>query len=245
MNRWYRTIFLSDIHLATRGCKAEFLIDFLRHHDSAYLYLVGDIFDGWQMRRSLYWPQSHNDVVQKLLRKVRKGTRVFYLPGNHDEGMRGYADMQFGGVTVRREMIHETADGRRMLVLHGDRFDGVVLNARWLARLGSTAYNLALVANGAFNAVRRRLGFPYWSLSNYLKQRVKRAVEFLTNFQAALVQEAQRRGLDGVVCGHVHHAEIGVVDRLQYCNCGDWIENCTALAERPTAPSRSSTGLTC
>lgn len=231
MNGRYRTIFLSDIHLATRGCKAEFLIDFLRHHDSERLYLVGDIFDGWQMKRSLYWPQSHNDVVQKFLRKVRKGTMVYYLPGNHDEGMRGYAGMQFGGVTVLKDTIHETADGRRLLVLHGDQFDGVVLNARWLSFLGSSAYDLALSINNGFNAVRRRLGFPYWSLSNFLKQKVKRAVEYLTNFQSALIQEARRRELDGVICGHVHNAEIRFADGFLYCNCGDWVENCTAIAE--------------
>ncbi len=227
----YRAIFISDIHLATRGCKAEYLLDFLRHHECDTIYLVGDIVDGWRMRRGLYWPQAHNDVVQKLLRRARKGTRVIYLPGNHDEGMRGYLNMNFGGVRVMNRTVHRTVDGRKLLVMHGDQLDAVVMSARWLALLGERAYVAALGLNELFNAVRRRLGFPYWSLSNYLKQKVKHAMEFVSDYRLTLVQEAVRRGVDGVVCGHLHRAEICNVDGVMYYNTGDWVESCTALVE--------------
>ncbi|HJQ58199.1 MAG TPA: UDP-2,3-diacylglucosamine diphosphatase [Vineibacter sp.] len=228
--RW-RTIYLSDIHLGTRGCQAELLLDFLRHIDSDYLYLVGDIVDGWRLKRWWYWPQSHNDVVQKILRKARKGTRVVYVPGNHDEAARDYCGLLFGGVEVCAEAIHETADGRRLLVLHGDVFDTVVRHARWLAILGDWAYGLALKLNTVFNTARRRLGLPYWSLSAYLKHKVKNAVEYIGRFEDAVAAEARRRGVDGVVCGHIHHAEIRTIDGVLYCNDGDWVESCTALVE--------------
>ena len=227
----YRTIWISDVHLGTRGCKAHYLLEFLRHTESRSLYLVGDIIDGWRMKRSWYWHQTHNDVIQKLLRKARKGTRVVYVPGNHDEALRDYVDMQFGGVTVLPEVIHETADGKRLLVIHGDHFDGIVQYARWLALLGDTAYNLALTLNTGFNHVRHRLGLPYWSLSAFLKHKVKNAVEYISNYEAAIAEEARRRGVDGVVCGHIHHAEIRDIDGVLYCNDGDWIESCTALVE--------------
>lgn len=227
----YRTIWISDVHLGTRGCKAHYLLEFLRQTESQSLYLVGDIIDGWRMKRSWYWHQSHNDVIQKLLRKARKGTRVVYVPGNHDEALRDYVDMQFGGVTVLPEAIHETADGKRLLVIHGDHFDGIVQYARWLALLGDTAYNLALTLNTGFNHVRHRLGLPYWSLSAYLKHKVKNAVEYISNYESAIAEEARRRGVDGVVCGHIHHAEIRRIDGVLYCNDGDWVESCTALVE--------------
>ncbi len=227
----YRTIWISDVHLGTRGCKAHYLLEFLRHTESDALYLVGDIIDGWRMKRSWYWHQTHNDVIQKLLRKARKGTRVVYIPGNHDEALRDYVDMQFGGVTVLPEVVHETADGKRLLVIHGDHFDGIVQYARWLALLGDTAYNLALTLNTGFNHVRHRLGLPYWSLSAYLKHKVKNAVEYISNYESAIAEEARRRGVDGVVCGHIHHAEIRRIDGVLYCNDGDWVESCTALVE--------------
>jgi UDP-2,3-diacylglucosamine pyrophosphatase LpxH len=229
----YRSIWISDVHLGTRGCKAEFLLDFLKHNESDYLYLVGDIIDCWRLRRSWYWHQSHNDVVQKLLRKARKGTRVVYVPGNHDEPLRDYTEMQFGGVMLLEEAIHVTADGRRLLVLHGDKFDGIVQYARWLAILGDRAYNLLLAVNHWYNLWRRRLGYPYWSLSAYLKRRVKDAVRYIDDFESALAEEARRRGLDGVVCGHIHKAEIRRFDSILYCNDGDWVESCTALVEHP------------
>jgi UDP-2,3-diacylglucosamine pyrophosphatase LpxH len=230
-SRHYRTIFLSDIHLGTRGCKAEYLIDFLRHNDADTLYLVGDIVDGWRLRKSWYWPQTHNDVVQKLLRAVRKGSRVVYVPGNHDEWLRDYTMLQFGGVEVLPEAVHTTADGRRLLVIHGDAYDTVVKHARWLAALGDGAYHLALWLNRYFNALRRVLGYEYWSLSAYLKFRVKNAVQYIGSFAEALAEEARRRGFDGVVCGHIHHAEMRDVGGVLYCNDGDWVESCTALVE--------------
>jgi UDP-2,3-diacylglucosamine pyrophosphatase LpxH len=227
----YRTIWLSDIHLGTRGCKAEFLLDFLRHNESTTLYLIGDIVDGWRLRKSWYWTQSHNDVVQKLLRKARKGTRVIYIPGNHDEWLRDYTELNLGGITLQDEVVHVTADGRHLLVIHGDAFDSVVKYARWLAVLGDSAYNFVLWLNHHFNVWRRRLGYPYWSLSAYLKGRVKNAVEYVDSFADALSEEARRRGLDGVVCGHIHKAEIREVGGVLYCNDGDWVESCTALVE--------------
>lgn len=227
----YRTVFISDVHLGTRGCKAEFLLDFLREVECDTLYLVGDIIDGWRLRRGWYWPQAHNDVVQKLLRKARKGTKVYFIPGNHDEFARSYTDNDFGSVTLLPEAVHETADGRRFLVIHGDAFDGVVLYAKWLALLGDWAYTLALTLNHWFNVVRRTFGLPYWSLSKYLKHKVKNAVSFIARYEEAMIEEARRRGFDGVVCGHIHHAEIRDIDGVLYCNDGDWVESCTALVE--------------
>jgi UDP-2,3-diacylglucosamine pyrophosphatase LpxH len=227
----YRTIWLSDIHLGTRGCKAEFLLDFLRCNESETLYLVGDIIDGWRLRRSWYWAQSHNDVIQKVLRKARKGTHVVYIPGNHDEWLRDYTGLTFGGIALQDEVIHVTANGKRLLILHGDAFDGVVKYARWLALLGDWAYTFTLWVNNHFNHVRRKLGYPYWSLSAYLKGKVKNAVEYVGNFAEAVAEEAARRGVDGVVCGHIHKAEIRKFGDVLYCNDGDWVESCTALVE--------------
>ena len=227
----YRTIWLSDIHLGTRGCKAEYLIDFLRHNEAQTIYLVGDIVDGWRLKKSWYWPQTHNDVVQKLLRMVRKGSRVIYVPGNHDEWLRPYALLHFGGVEVLDEAVHITADGRRLLVIHGDIFDTVVKHAKWLAALGDNAYTIALYINRYFNLLRRTLGYEYWSLSAYLKLKVKNAVQYIGSFAEALSDEARKRGLDGVVCGHIHHAEIRDLNGVLYCNDGDWVESCTALVE--------------
>ncbi|MGM0561704.1 MAG: UDP-2,3-diacylglucosamine diphosphatase [Pseudomonadota bacterium] len=227
----YRTIFISDIHLGTRGCKADHLLDFLRHTEAETIYLVGDIFDGWRLRRSWYWPQAHNDVVQKLLRKARKGTRLIYVPGNHDEVLRDYTGQHFGGVEVRHDTIHETADGRRLLVMHGDAFDGIVSYARWIALLGDWAYGVVLTANTWFNLLRRRLGFGYWSLSAYVKHRVKNAVQYIAHFEEAVAEEARRRKVDGIVCGHIHQAEMRTIGGVLYLNDGDWVESCTALVE--------------
>jgi UDP-2,3-diacylglucosamine pyrophosphatase LpxH len=227
----YRSIWISDIHLGTRGCQTELLLDFLKNTDCEYLYLVGDIVDGWRLKRSWYWPQSHNDVVQKVLRKVRKGTKVFYIPGNHDEVFRDFVGMQFGGVAVAEDAVHVGADGRRFLVIHGDRFDVVVMHAKWLAYLGDTAYGLLLGLNTWLNLARRRLGFTYWSLSAFLKHKVKNAVEYIGNYEAALAEEARRRGVDGVICGHIHSAAMRDLGGILYCNDGDWVESCTALVE--------------
>jgi UDP-2,3-diacylglucosamine pyrophosphatase LpxH len=229
--RRYRSIWLSDIHLGTRGCKAEFLLDFLRHNDSDYLYLVGDIVDGWRLRKSWYWTQGHNDVVQKLLRKARKGTKVVYIPGNHDEWLRDYTGLQAGGITLLDETEHVTADGRRLLIIHGDNFDGIVRYSKWLALLGDWAYSVALTLNTYFNLARRRLGYSYWSLSAYLKGRVKNAVQFMSSYAHMVSDQARSRGFDGIVCGHIHKAEIKDIDGILYCNDGDWVESCTALVE--------------
>jgi UDP-2,3-diacylglucosamine pyrophosphatase LpxH len=227
-----RAMFLSDLHLGTRGCQADMLVDFLRWHDAETIYLVGDVVDGWRLRKSWYWPQTHNDVVQKLLRKGRKGARIVYLPGNHDEFLRDYLGSQFGAIEIVDEIIHETADGRRLLVIHGDQFDVVVRHAKWLAHLGDGAYTVALGFNTVFNYVRRKLGFPYWSLSAWAKLKVKNAVSFIGTYQDALVGEARRQGTDGIVCGHIHHAKIEALDdRITYYNTGDWVESCTALLE--------------
>jgi UDP-2,3-diacylglucosamine pyrophosphatase LpxH len=227
----FRTIWISDTHLGTVGCQADRLLDFLRRTESTYLYLVGDIIDGWQLRRRWYWHQTHNDVVQKVLRKARKGTEVIYVPGNHDEAVRHFIDVEFGGIAIRRQAVHRMANGQRLLVIHGDLFDGVVQHARWLAYLGDRLYTLTLKLNHYFNDLRARLGLPYWSLAQFLKHRVKNAVSYIGAFEEALAAEAKAQSCDGVVCGHIHKAEIRHIDGVLYCNCGDWVESLTALVE--------------
>ena len=229
--RRHRALFISDLHLGTKACQAGAFLDFLRCHDSPQIYLIGDIIDFWRIKRGIYWPQSHNDVLQKILRKVRKGTELVLIPGNHDEAFREYCGLQFGGIAVERNIVHVGADGRRYLVIHGDEFDVVVRYAKWLAHVGDKAYELLLHTNTALNLVRRRLGFSYWSLSAYMKQRAKRAVEFVGRFELALVEEARRRGVDGVICGHIHTAELKDMQGMTYVNDGDWVESCTALVE--------------
>ena len=229
--RRYRTVFVSDVHLGTRGCQAEMLLDFIRHIECDTLYLVGDIVDGWKMKSGWYWPQAHNDVVQKILRLARKGVNVVYIPGNHDDRIRDFCGIHFGAVVVARDAIHEGADGRRFLVTHGDEFDGVVQHAKWLAFLGDYSYRALLSANTLFNRVRRRMGFGYWSLSAYLKTRVKNALHFIEDFEGAVAEEARRRGVDGVICGHIHKAEMRQIEDILYINDGDWVESCTALVE--------------
>ena len=229
--RRFRAVWISDIHLGTRGCQSDFLLDFLRNTESEYLYLAGDIIDGWSLRRSWFWDQKHNDVIQKLLRKARKGTRVSYIPGNHDEFAREYMGMMFGGIAIEERAVHTLLDGRRLLVTHGDEFDNVVRYAKWLAVLGDLAYRAVLSLNHWFNRARRRMGYPYWSLSAYLKHRVKNAVQFIEDFESMVVREAALYRVDGVVCGHIHKAELREIDGLLYCNDGDWVESCTALVE--------------
>ena len=228
-----RTVWISDLHLGTPGCQAVALLDFLRNVECETLFLVGDIIDGWQLRRQWYWPQAHNDVVQKLLRQARKGTRVIFVPGNHDEFARRYLGHNFGGVDVVGEHVHQTADGRLLWVTHGDLFDGVIQCAKWLAYVGDWAYELTLRINRRLNSLRARVGLPYWSLSRYLKLKVKRAVSYVGDFEAAVAREARARGAPGVVCGHIHHAEMRDIDGILYCNDGDWVESLTALVEHP------------
>ena len=214
--RRYRAIFISDLHLGTPGCQAVALLEFIRTHPSDYLYLVGDIVDGWQLRRRWYWPQSHNDVVQKLLRRARKGCRIIYVPGNHDEFARGFIGHQFGGIEVVDDAVHSTADGRKLWVTHGDYFDAVIQCAKWLAYLGDNLYEFTLRLNRHLNHLRNRMGLPYWSLSAYLKHKVKKALNYVTEFEVAVAAEAKKRGHDGVVCGHIHRAEMRSIHGTLY-----------------------------
>jgi UDP-2,3-diacylglucosamine pyrophosphatase LpxH len=227
----YRTIFISDLHLGTRGCQAELALDFLRFHDADTIYLVGDIIDGWRLRSGWYWPQAHNDVIQKLLRKVRRGARMVFVPGNHDEFARQFLGLTFGGIEIKRNTMHTTADGKRFLVMHGDEFDVVVRHAKWLAFCGDWAYDSALWINRHFNTVRRTLGFGYWSFSAWAKLKVKNAVNFIGAFERELAGEAKRRGADGVICGHIHHPAIREIDGIIYVNTGDFVESCSLVVE--------------
>ncbi len=229
--RHYRAIFISDIHLGTRRAQTSALLDFLRTTESEQLYIVGDFIDNWSLAKNWFWDQLHNDVIQKLLRKARKGTKLIYVPGNHDENFRNFVNLRFGRVAVLEETVHITASGKRYLVLHGDKFDGVVRFAPWLARLGDTAYEFSMGLNAAVNKLRRFFRRPYWSLSAYLKYRVKKAVEFISNFEDAVVREARMRDCVGVICGHIHTPDDRVIDGIHYLNDGDWVESCTALVE--------------
>lgn len=227
----FRAVFISDLHLGTAGCQARPLLEFLKHHPSHTLYLVGDIIDGWQLRRKWYWPQAHNDVIQKLLRRSRKGCRVVFVPGNHDEFARQFDGHNFGGIEVANEAVHTTADGRLLWVVHGDYFDGVIQCAKWLAYLGDNAYEFTLKLNRHLNSLRARMGLPYWSLSQYLKHKVKSALNYVTDFERAVAAEARQRGYQGVVCGHIHRPEMRTIDGTLYCNDGDWVESLSALVE--------------
>jgi len=229
--RRYRTIWLSDIHLGTRACQAELLLDFLRHHDAESIYLVGDIVDGYELTKSWYWPQSHNDIVQKILRKVRKGTTVTYVPGNHDDGVRAFVDLHFGGVLVRDEAIHRTAAGQTLWVIHGDAFDRKVKFSQVLAKLGSLAYDAAIAADVVMNRVRRHCGAAPWSLAAEVKRRSGHVTAYIEAYEQAVSAETRRRGHDGVVCGHIHTTALKSIDGVLYCNDGDWVENCSALVE--------------
>ena len=226
-----RTAFISDIHLGTRECRAGLLLDFLHRVQPEVLILAGDIVDLWSLRRSFYWPQSHNNVLRTILGKAKHGRRVIYIPGNHDMALREYAGFVFGNLEVHREYIHTTATGARLLVIHGDEFEGAVNCARWLAALGSWAYDRTMSANRHFNALRRRMGFRYWSLASYLKSKVGNATQYVRRFEQAAAHEAHRRGLDGIVCGHIHRPQLVNVGGVLYCNDGDWVENCTVLVE--------------
>ena len=232
-NTCFRTVFISDTHLGTRGCRSDFLADLLGRITAEHIFLVGDIIDGWRLRKSWFWDARHDEVIRHILRHARKGAQVTYIPGNHDEMFRTWLPLglEVAGIKLVREAVHETADGRKLLVIHGDEFDSVVRYAKFLAILGDGAYTLALVINRYFNMIRLRFGRPYWSLSAWLKRQVKEAVKAIDRFETALADEARTRGLDGVVCGHIHHAEMRMVNGVLYCNDGDWVESCTALVE--------------
>jgi UDP-2,3-diacylglucosamine pyrophosphatase LpxH len=227
----FRAIFISDIHLGTRRAQTSALLEFLRETKCQQLYLVGDLIDSWALKKTWHWDQLHNDVIQKLLRKARKGTKVVYIPGNHDENFRDFVNLRFGRVAVLQDTVHVSATGRRYLVLHGDKFDGVIYYAPWLAKLGDTAYEWSMSLNSAVNKMRRKLGMPYWSLSAYLKYKVKKAVEFVSRFEEAVVREAMARGCQGVICGHIHTPDNRMIGAIHYLNDGDWVESCTALVE--------------
>ncbi|ASM72298.1 MULTISPECIES: UDP-2,3-diacylglucosamine diphosphatase [Roseobacteraceae] len=227
----HRTIFISDVHLGTLGCQAEILLDFLSKNQADTIYLIGDIIDAWRLRRGWFWPQSHNDVVQELLSRAHDGAKIFYIPGNHDEMLRNYLGTHFGGVEVVETAPHTTADGRRLLVTHGDQFDSIVVNAKWLAHVGDRAYEFALWLNTWVNRIKRLWGGQYWSLSKWAKHQVKQAVSFISEYEHVLADEARRNGYDGVVCGHIHSACIRKIDGLDYINTGDWVESCTAVVE--------------
>ncbi len=233
----YRSVFISDTHLGTRGARCDFLADFLRRTSCQHLFLVGDIIDGWRLRKSWYWDEHHDEVLRQILRHARGGAEVTYIPGNHDEMFRAWLDpialggLEIAGIRLRQEAVHVTAAGKRLLVMHGDEFDSVVRYAKFLAVLGESAYTTALLLNRWFNGVRRRLGYPYWSLSAWLKRQVKEACKAVDRYESALANEARRRGFDGVVCGHIHHAEMREVQGILYLNDGDWVESCTALVE--------------
>ncbi|QIQ88274.1 UDP-2,3-diacylglucosamine diphosphatase [Erythrobacter sp.] len=233
--RKYRTIWISDVHLGTKGCNAEMLIDFLDSVDSDTMYLVGDIIDGWRLKKKFYWPAAHNDIVWRLLKRAKRGTRIVYIPGNHDEMFRQFTGLNFGGIEIRRAAFHDTADGRRLMVLHGDEFDAVMLSHRWLAFVGDWAYTTVMKLNVAVNGIRKALGKPYWSLSKAAKHKVKNAVEFIGKYEEVVAKAAGERGVDGVVCGHIHTAEFRTFQHngrdVEYWNDGDWVEGCNALVE--------------
>lgn len=230
-NFQYRALFLSDIHLGTSGCQAEMLLSFLHEVDAEYIYLVGDIFDGWRLQKGWYWPQDHNNVVQKLLKMAKNGSKVIYIPGNHDEVMRNYLGTHFGGIEVRDRDIYTAVDGRKFLVIHGDQFDMVVMNAKWLAHLGDWAYATILKVNTFVNRVRRLWGGQYWSLSRWAKNQVKSAVNFIGDYEKVLTSEAKKANVDGIICGHIHHPALQEIDDITYINTGDWVESCTAVIE--------------
>jgi len=227
-----RSIFLSDIHLGTRACKAERLLDFLREHPAEHLFLIGDIVDFWAMSRGIHWTPAQNTFIQKVLRRARHGETVVFIPGNHDEALREYHGTFFGDIAVQNEYVHQTTDGRRFLLIHGDEFDQVTRYHRWVALLGDAAYTLLVRANVGLSWVRRQLGRPgYWSLAGYAKRKVKKALQFIFDFEASVIHNVRERGLDGVICGHIHWAAIRQVDGLTYVNCGDWVDSCTAIVE--------------
>ncbi|MGK7296464.1 MAG: UDP-2,3-diacylglucosamine diphosphatase [Candidatus Wenzhouxiangella sp. M2_3B_020] len=231
IKRNVRTIWISDVHLGFPGCSADYLLDFIRDMRCENLYLVGDIIDFWALKKKRYWPQAHNNVVRSVLGKAKHDTRVVYVPGNHDEAMRAYDGLSLGNVEIHDSIVHETADGRRLLILHGDQFDTAVINSKFIGLIGSAAYGFLLRLNRYVDWCRGRLGLDHWSLAAAVKHKVKKAVKYISNFECAVTHEARRRNVDGLVCGHIHRAELTDIDGVTYMNCGDWVESCTALVE--------------
>ena len=231
VHHYYRSIFISDVHLGSKGAQAESLAHFLKYHHAPYLFLVGDIIDGWRMRKQAFWPQAHTNVIRRLLTKAKRDCQIVYITGNHDDFLRRYSGITFGNIKLCDSWVHTTADGKKLWIQYGDAYDGVVTCHRWLAFLGDWGYESMLHVNRWFNRLRQYFGFGYWSLSAYLKHKVKRAVMYIHDFERLLIKDCQKHGYDGVVCGHIHHAELRTVDELIYANCGDWVESCTALVE--------------
>ena len=227
----YKTVFISDVHLGTKMSQANLLLEFLKSFECEKLYLVGDIIDGWSLGRSFYWPQDHNDVIQKFLRRARKNTRVIYIPGNHDEFLRAFGEHQFGNVELLRNDTHIGVDGKKYIVMHGDEFDAVINNIKWLSHLGAWAYDVSINLNIIVSKIRSWFGLPYWSVSAWLKYKVKEAVNFIGNYEQNLSAYAKSKDANGIICGHIHHANIREIDDVVYMNCGDWVESCTALVE--------------
>lgn len=232
LRKKYRAVWISDVHLGFKECKAEYLLHFLQSIECDFLYLVGDIIDVWSLKRNFYWPQAHNNIVRAILDKARSGTRVVYVPGNHDEMLRHYQGTSFGNIVFRNEYVHTTKTGDRFLILHGDEFDGVIQCGRLATFFGNHAYDFLLFINRHFNHARRYLGLNYWSLATFLKSKIKNAMQYVKNFEQAAVYAARKRSTQGVICGHIHHAEIKKLNGIVYLNTGDWVENCTALVEK-------------
>jgi len=231
MNK-YKTIFISDLHIGSTQCQADILLDFLKHNDCDVLYLVGDIIDFWALSKKVYWPKDHNTIIQKILRKARHDTRVIYIPGNHDENVRDYNDYVFGDIVVKNSVIHTTADGKRFLVVHGDEYDTIAKYHKWIAKLGSKGYDFLLEVNRLFRAIRRIFGIrSHFSLAAFIKFKVKNAVQFISDYEQSIVNTLSDEGLDGVICGHIHHAEIKNLDGFLYVNTGDFVESCTGIVE--------------
>lgn len=227
----YRSIFISDVHLGTQDCQAEFLLEFLQSTDCENLYLVGDIVDMWKLKNGVYWPRINNLVVQTIRDKARQGVNVVYVPGNHDDLMRDFVGSNVDGIEIRKEVIHTTAQGERLLIVHGDMFDDVVKSIHWLEHVGSHLYELAMALSRAYNKIRRRFGYSYWSFAAFIKYKFANAVKYIRSYEMAAALEARRRGVDGIVCGHIHHPNIVRSADVTYINTGDWVEHCTAVTE--------------
>ncbi|MDG4812168.1 UDP-2,3-diacylglucosamine diphosphatase [Hydrogenovibrio sp. 3SP14C1] len=227
----YRSIFISDVHLGSRGAKADFLSEFLKYNQCEKLYLVGDIIDGWRLKKRIYWPQAHTNVIRRILTKAKRGTDVVFVTGNHDDFLRRYSGVDFGNILLTDEAVHKTVTGEKILVIHGDKYDSVIQTQKWLAVIGDWGYESLVVVNRHFNRLRQKFGLGYWSLSAFIKQKVKSAVSFITAYEEAVVHDCQKRGFKGVICGHIHHPEIRDIEGVEYLNCGDWVESCTAIVE--------------
>jgi len=227
----FRSIFISDIHLGSKGAKADFLSEFLKYNHCEKLYLVGDIIDGWRLRKRIFWLQAHTNVIRRILTKAKRGTEVIFVTGNHDDFLRRYSGVDFGNTKLTDEAVHLCTNGDKLMVVHGDKYDSVIQTQKWLAVLGDWGYESLVVLNRHFNRVRRKFGMGYWSLSSYVKQKVKSAVSFISAYEEAVVEDCQKKGFKGVVCGHIHHPEIREINGIDYYNCGDWVESCTAIVE--------------